>query len=677
MPQAEINNQMPLKIRDKTVNILQQDGVISQRLKNYEFRPQQLQMARAIAEAIEVNEHLIVEAGTGIGKSLAYLIPFIIYAVEKNKKIIVSTNTKTLQNQLYLKDLPLLKKSLEIEFGYALCLGSENYLCLRRLNSERTYDLFDSDMQFKEMKRILKWSFKTKSGIKSELDFIPRTDVWDNVCREPDLCLGKKCLYKNDCFYKKAKKQERSSHILITNHSLFFTNLASGGQVLPDFHAVVFDEAQTLEDVATSYLGYEISNTKIKYLLDSIYNPKTKKGLSVKFRGLNAQTAKNIEMHLAESRQAFDKFFQEIGEVFGTDTDSKRIRTKNIIFNYLEQPLNRLTKSLSELLDYIKIEEEEVLIKSYLKRCINISTALSFILNHSSEDYVYWVEISTRRRGIKYSLFAAPIEIAEELHKQLFSKIKPIILTSATLTTDNNFEFIKARFGIKDSQELLLDSPFNYKQNVLLYLPEKIEDPTEKFEIFQKQALENIKKIIDIMKGRIFILFTSYRMLNAIYMDIALSYKDINLLRQGDKPRYELLKDFKKNERSVLFGVATFWQGVDVPGKSLECVIITKLPFSVPDDPITEARIELIKSRGENPFLKYQVPQAITVFKQGFGRLIRSKSDRGVVAILDPRIKTRYYGRAFISALPKCRHTFDIDEINNFFQETKTFPATP
>ncbi len=671
MPQVEVNNQMPLKIRDKTVNILQQDGVISQRLKNYEFRLQQLQMAKAIAEAIEVNEHLIVEAGTGIGKSLAYLIPFIIYAVEKNKKIIVSTNTKTLQNQLYLKDLPLLKKSLEIEFGYALCLGSENYLCLRRLNSERTYDLFDSNMQFKEMKRILKWSFKTKSGIKSELDFIPKTDVWDNVCREPDLCLGKKCLYKNDCFYKKAKKQERSSHILITNHSLFFTNLASGGQVLPDFHAVVFDEAQTLEDVATSYLGYEISNTKIKYLLDSIYNPKTKKGLLARFRSLSTRTAKNIEMHLAESREAFDKFFQEIGEVFGTSPDSKRIRTKNIIFNYLEQPLNRLAKSLSELLDYIKIEEEEVLIKSYLKRCINISTALSFILNHSREDYVYWVEISTRRRGIKYSLFAAPIEIAEELHKQLFSKIKPIILTSATLATNNNFEFIKARFGIKDSQELLLGSPFDYKQNVLLYLPGKIEDPTEKFEIFQKQALENIKKIIDIMKGRIFILFTSYRMLNVIYGDIALSYKDINLLRQGDKPRYELLKDFKKNERSVLFGVATFWQGVDVPGKSLECVIITKLPFSVPDDPITEARIELIKSRGENPFLKYQVPQAITVFKQGFGRLIRSKSDRGVVAILDPRIKTRYYGRAFIRALPKCRHTFDIDEINNFFHNQK------
>ena len=625
-------------------------------------------MSEAISEAIKLDKHLIVEAGTGVGKSLAYLIPFIIHTVKNNKKVIISTYTKTLQNQLCSKDLPFLKKSLGIKFNYALCLGSENYLCLRRLNGKNAYDLLNSDNQFNEMTRILDWSSKTKSGIKSDLDFIPKSGVWNNVCRESDLCLGKKCSFKDSCFYKKAKNMERKSHILVTNHSLFFTNLASGGQVLPNFNAVVFDEAQTLEKIATSYLGIELSNTKIKYLFDSIYNPKTNRGLLTKFKNLNRRTINSIKEYLAESEQASRIFFQEISQMFGAENDSKRIRTKGIVFNYLEEPLKHLADSLSELLDYVKDEEDEVLIKSYSKRCVDISKAMSFILNHTKDDYVYWIEISKRKRGVKYSLFAAPIEIAEELDKQLFSKIKPIILTSATLSANNNFGFIKEHLGIKECDELLLGSPFNYEKNVLLYLPKKIEDPNHKFEVFQKQVLEHIKNIIDIMKGRIFILFTSYKMLNAVFNDLILIYKGINLLRQGDKPRYELLANFKKNRNSVLFGTTTFWQGIDVPGKALECVIITKLPFSVPDDPVTEAKMELIESRNGNPFMEYQVPQAIMMFKQGCGRLIRNKSDRGIVGILDPRIKTRYYGRSFINALPKCRHTFDINEVEGFLK---------
>ena len=626
-------------------------------------------MSEAISEAIKLNKHLVVEAGTGVGKSLAYLIPFIIHVAENNKKVVISTYTKTLQNQLYLKDLPFLKRSLGIKFSYALCLGSENYLCLRRLNSKYVYDLLDSDSQFNEIAKILDWSSKTKSGIKSDLDFIPKSGVWNNVCREPDLCLGKKCSFKDDCFYKRAKNTERKSNILVTNHSLFFTNLASGGQVLPNFHAVVFDEAQTLEKIATSYLGIELSNTKIKYLFDSIYNPKTNKGLLTKFKNLKTiRTIKNIKEYLAESEQASENFFQEISQIFGAENDSKRIRVKGIVFNYLKEPLKHLADSLSELLDYVKDEEDEVLIKSYSKRCVDISKAMSFILNHTKDDYVYWIEVSKRKRAIKYSLFAAPIEIAEELDKQLFSKIKPIILTSATLSANNNFGFIKEHLGIKECDELLLGSPFNYEKNVLLYLPKKIEDPNHKFEVFQKQVLEHIKNIIDIMKGRIFILFTSYKMLNVVFNDLILSYKDMNLLRQGDKPRYELLANFKKNRNSVLFGTTTFWQGIDVPGKALECVIITKLPFSVPDDPVTEAKMELIESRNGNPFIEYQVPQAIMMFKQGCGRLIRSKTDRGIVGILDPRIKTRYYGRSFINALPKCRHTFDVNEIKDFLK---------
>lgn len=356
-----------MKIQDKTAEILGEGGIISQKLHDYELRSEQLQMAKAISEAIEDNKHLLVEAGTGVGKSLAYLVPFIIYAIESNKKVIISTNTKTLQSQLYLKDIPFLKESLEIAFDYALCLGSENYLCLRRLNNEYTYELFDDDAHLKELKRIAEWSDDTKTGTKDEMNFIPTQEAWGAVCREPDLCLGKKCHYKDDCFYKKAKKKEKKSDVLITNHALFFTNLASGGQVLPDFHAVVFDEAQTLEDVATSYLGLEVSNSKIKYLFDSLYNPNTKRGLLFKFKTLNSKTAEQIEKNLIEARLAADRFFHEIGDVFGTESASKRIRTKNVIFNYMEESLKRLSHSIAELLDYVTNEESEVLVKYYYK----------------------------------------------------------------------------------------------------------------------------------------------------------------------------------------------------------------------------------------------------------------------------------------------------------------------
>ena len=657
---------MSLTFKDEVINIFGRDGVISRTLENYESRPQQLKMAEAICDSIENENHLLVEAGTGVGKSLAYLVPFIIYATKNDKKVVVSTNTKTLQQQLYEKDLPLLKQSLNIEFEYALCLGTENYLCIRRLHNEFTHDLFDTDEQRTDAKRIIEWSSKTNSGIRSELGFIPKDEVWDKVCRESDLCLGNKCVHKNSCFYKNAKKHERNSHILVTNHALFFTNLASGGLVLPEFHAVVFDEGQTLEDVATSYLGHEITNTKIKYLLDSIYNPKTEKGALLKFKN-QKDKVNAVKKYLEESRIASTQFFEEIGKKFGTKNENKRIRTKNIIFNFLEEPLSSLADSMKKLLEDVKSEEGEALVRAYVKKCISLKASLSFILTLANDNYVYWVEVFEKRGGVKYSLFAAPIEIAEELNKQLFNKIKPIILTSATLSTNNNFDFIRSRLGIKECGELLLGSPFNYKENVLLYLVKKVADPSDDFEKFQKQVLSHIRELIDIMQGRTFILFTSYKMLKTIYDELKSNYQGINLLKQGDQPRYDLLGNFKRNMNSILLGTNTFWQGVDVPGKALECVVITKLPFSVPDDPMTEARMELIESGNGNPFLEYQVPQAIMMFKQGFGRLIRTKSDRGIVAVLDPRVTTRTYGKSFLNVLPKCRYTTDINEVKSFF----------
>jgi len=655
-----------LNLKDEVLAALGEGGVISRTLKSYESRPQQLKMAKAVCDAIEHDKHLIAEAGTGVGKSLAYLVPFIIHAVENDKKVVISTNTKTLQQQLCQKDLPFLKQSLGMEFDYALCLGSENYLCKKRLNSDFTYDLFETDAQIEDMKKIIEWSDHTESGIRPDLGFVPKPGVWDNVCRDPDLCFGNKCNYKNNCFYRTAKREQKNAHILITNHSLFFTNLSAGGQVLPQFHAVVFDEAQTIEEAAAGCLGFEVSNTRVKYLFDSIYNPNTEKGLLAKFKRAKHQVDV-IRHSLEEARTAATQFFNAAAEKFGNQSDLKRIRTKNIIYNYLDEPLKGLLGAIKGLIDHVNKEEDEALIKSYAKRCANLRASLSFILNFEKDDYVYWAEVLARRRGIRYSLFASPIEIAEELDKQLFSVIKPIVLTSATLSTNNDFSFIKKRLGIKNCKEALLDSPFNYKENALLYLPKKVIDPGDDFILFQQQALTAIKAVIDIMGGRTFILFTSYGMLNFITNELKSNYKDIVFLRQGERPRYTLLEEFKKNSNAVLLGTNSFWQGVDVPGRALECVVITKLPFSAPDDPVTEARMELIESRNGNSFTEYQIPKAIMMFKQGFGRLIRTKTDRGVVVVLDPRISTKNYGKSFVNALPKCKHTHDINDVKSFF----------
>ncbi|MDP2913064.1 MAG: helicase C-terminal domain-containing protein, partial [Candidatus Omnitrophota bacterium] len=415
------------------------------------------------------------------------------------------------------------------------------------------------------------------------------------------------------------------------------------------------------------------SNTRIKYLFNSIYNPKTEKGLLAKFKRAKPQTD-IIQRCLKEAQAAADRFFDAMAEKFGNINDIKRIKTKTIVCNYLNEPVKGLSEALKGLMDYVNKEEDEILVKAYARRCDNLKTSLSFILNLKKENYVYWVEVAARRRGIRYSLFASPIEIAEELDKRLFGVIKPVVLTSATLSTNNDFTFLEKRLGVKDCARSLLGSPFNYKENVLLYLPKKIADPNDDFNAFQRQAAGHIKEIIDILRGRTFILFTNYRMLNFINDELRSSYEDVNFLRQGDKPRYELLDEFKKNPGSVLLGTNTFWQGVDIPGRALECVIITKLPFSVPDDPITEARMELIESRDGNPFVEYQVPQAIMMFKQGFGRLIRTKTDRGMVAVLDPRITTRHYGKSFLAALPECKRTHDIDAVKSFFKNSPLFP---
>ncbi|MCK4851630.1 MAG: DEAD/DEAH box helicase [Candidatus Omnitrophica bacterium] len=642
---------------------------LAREFKGFEFRPQQIQMARAVENALLTGKHLVVEAGTGVGKSLAYLLPFIKRVTGRDGRIVISTYTKTLQRQLVEKDLPALKKMLGLDFRFALCLGSQNYLCIRRLRRRGDDHLFETAREKEEISGINGWALKTGTGVRSELDFTPGESTWKKICRETDLCLGKKCPFRQKCFYYKARREEYRAQILVTNHHLFFSHIASDGNLLPPFDVVIFDEAHTLEDVATDYLGIRVSNFQIKYFLDSLFNPRSGKGFLRKARGVSGEIIKKAMERTEEARHAARSFFSEAASRFGEESRTVRIREKGALFNHLKEPLAGLVSSLKDIYGGCDRDRDEdrAEIKSFISRAQKFSSSLDAITRMRLEEHVYWLEILKRPRGTRYTFFASPIDISGEFKKRIFDEIRPVILTSATLSTNGNFEFVKKRLGMDDDvDELILDSPFDYAENTVLYLPGELPDPGREAEAYRKTAVLEMKKILSLTEGRTFILFTSFKMMNRTHTELKESFEDLRILKQGEAPRYKLLEMFKRGKRTVLLGTNTFWQGIDIPGKALECVVISKLPFAVPDDPIIEAKMELLLSHGKNPFVHYQIPRAVIMLKQGFGRLIRTGRDRGIVAILDPRVRTRGYGKRFIDALPRCRQTSDLARAEQF-----------
>lgn len=630
-------------------------------------------MAEAVGNTIEENTHLIVEAGTGVGKSLAYLIPFILWTQKENKKAVISTYTKALQHQLVDKDIPFLKDALKIDFSFALCVGGENYLCLRRFNQSGSHGLFELD-ETDDLKKLYEWKDKTKTGLKSDIGFEPLPKLWKKVCREGDICFGRKCGYYEQCFYQKAKAVERSSHILVTNHHLFFAHIASGWNVLPKFDGIVFDEAHQLEDVAAGYLGIEVSNYRLKNLLDTISNPFTRKGLLSRLEWLTPYSFVEINSLSGSVRSAGDKFFSIL---YGRlEEPTKRIRERNFMPNLLHEPLAELREGLKSVAGMVKKEEEEKEVLSLIERCTALSGDIADIIEQRLPEHVYWAEVEGRRR----SLFATPIDMAPILRSQIFENISPVILTSATLSIHGDFTFLKERLGINNGDELALDSPFNYRDNAMVYISSDVSDPKDA-EAFERDVIDSIKVILNITQGRTLILFTSHEMLNRTYNALTTNPPlppfskggnergGILFLRQGDMDSYRLIEEFKNSDNAVLLGTHTFWQGVDIPGDALQCVIIVRLPFQVPDDPVTEARLERLKENGKDPFISYQIPNAILLFKQGFGRLIRTQNDKGIVAILDPRVRTRFYGKRFLDSLPDCIRTESIEEIKEFFDK--------
>ncbi len=647
-------------------------GVLSKKLGTFEFRPQQLEMAEAVAASLEEGHHLMVEAGTGTGKSLAYLIPAVLWAIKNETRVIVSTYTKTLQEQIVNQDIPFLRDVLGLPFRHSLCLGSENYLSLRRMKRASQTHLFGNVEEDEQLNEVFDWAGRTVSGFRNDLPFEPSPSVWEEVGRQKDLCMGKQCETFNSCFYFKERRKWFGAHILIVNHHLFFANVANSGAVLPRYDAVIFDEAQNLEEAATSFLGLDISNSGLIYFLDRLYNVKTKRGTLARLRD---DLTIEIQQRVSRARIAVEGFFANLFDEYGRKERTLRFYSPPTLNNTLFIPLQDLHEALKALELRVTSEEDQLEVSAAATRVFEFNNTISALLNQNMKEYVYWLEVTPKKRFTRATLRGMPININEELHEQVFSKVDRAVLTSATLTTNHSFEYIKERLGCKPKEESTLDSPFDYASQALLYLPQGMPEPGEEVSKYVSALADHTLELIHAAGGKTFVLFTSYDILNRMYKLLDPKLHQYQILKQGDMAPSRMIQRFKEKP-SVIFGTNSFWQGVDIPGDALSSVIITKLPFDVPTEPLTEARIEDMKKRSINPFRHYQIPRAIIQLRQGFGRLIRKRTDKGVVSILDSRLTQRNYGKQFLKSLPECAQTQNLEDVKTFLSNRTGVPKT-
>ncbi len=642
---------------DEMRMVFSETGMLS-KSPDFEYRAEQQQMAGEVADALEGERSLVVEAGTGVGKSLAYLIPAVEYAIREGKKAVISTHTINLQEQLIGKDLPIVRKLLAEPFEAALLKGRGNYLCPLRLRRamDNGGDLFTSSEQ-EELMEIWKWAEGTKDGTKSGLDFEPSMKVWLQVCSESHICTQRTCGPRGNCFFQEARKLAQSARVLVVNHSLFFSllnpdeevneNEPSGFLVPNDF--VIFDEAHTLEAVAAKSLGLRLSQAGLRFDLQRLYHPKTGKGL---LKYAKAEEAMACAQKVLEEA---DDFFGNIGEAvtFGEWGRECRVRNPDLVENTLAGPLRECWSAIEEVAE----EEEDDTRKSELmegaRRLREMHGGLKLFLDQEDGGSVYWVEKSGYE-GTQFVLMAAPIKVADRLRPILFGPDKTCITTSATLGTgDDQLSYFRERVGAQHVPAVKIGSPFDYQKQMAIYVMKSMPDPRD--DDYEKMLIHWIERVLIKTEGKAFVLFTSHRLLRSVAetMEDFFHEQGFQLLAQGmGMPRQKMVEEFRRDVNSVLFGTESFWAGVDVPGEALSNVIITRIPFAVPDHPLTAARLEEIEAEGGNPFMQYSVPEAVIKLRQGVGRLIRTKKDEGMVVILDNRVVTKRYGKTFLAALP-------------------------
>ena len=634
------------------------DGLLA-KARNFEYRPQQQEMAAAIAQTLEEERHLVVEAGTGVGKSLAYLVPATLFALEKKKKAIISTHTINLQEQLLHKDIPIVKKILPVEFEAALMKGRQNYLCPRRLQRaiQNANELFNTTEQA-DLARLADWARATMDGTLSDLPLEPDPKVWTQVCSEAHICTAKTCGQNPRCFFQQARKRLLAADVVVINHTLLFMLLGSPeeqeereeGYLFPnDF--LIFDEAHTIEQTASRQIGIGISQYGLRATIQRLYNARSKKGLFTVTRDAAGVT---LAASLVDEA---DRFFSAIDERANFKRDGREYRVREVDF-VDDQITGRLAALQVRIGEVVRKTEDELLkaeLQELGRRIGEAREGIAIFLQQSAEEYVYWIE-RTGKTARNVTLNAAPIDVAPVLRRMLFRDDCTSVMTSATLAVGRpDLAYFRRRIGADDAEPLQLGSPFDFQKQMKLFVVRKMPDPRDAG--YSAALAEWVARFVEDTEGRAFVLFTSYRSMQqlAVEMESFFAKKKMNLLVQGKgAPRSLLLEQFKTTPRSVLFGTDSFWMGVDVPGEALSNVIITRLPFAVPDHPLTEAKLELIQARGGDAFTEYSLPEAILKFRQGVGRLIRTKSDNGIIVILDNRVVTKTYGRAFLKALPNC-----------------------
>jgi len=639
-------------------------GLISGHLDGYEFRQEQFQMAHEVSRALMDSEHLIVEAGTGVGKSFAYLIPAISLALRTEQTVVISTNTISLQEQLVTKDIPFLQRVLPRDFNVVLAKGRRNYLSRRRLKNLLSYEggLFDTLEEVDEVSEIKEWVDLTVDGSRADLPWQPNSQVWDKVASDRDNCLGRNCETYDTCFYFKVRREMHNADLLIVNHHLLFSDLTirkdsgAAAGILPDYDYLIIDEAHHLEATATNHASVNFNNTRVKWFLDSLYNERSKEGLATHLK------SPQLKDQVVDAREQTNKFFNSIVHAIGAldggghgGTLTERIDKGDFVENVLDAPLLDIERTLKRLRDKVTTDDDEQEITAHHRNCQRLRDELDMIIRQNDPDYVYWTEISTRGRTPRILLNATPANINQMLQDHLFTEKNSVVMTSATLSTNRNFAYFKARVGISECRELLAQSPFDFEEQVQIHIPKGMPDPNSSE--FITAVIAKIKHYLKLTHGKAFVLFTSYKMMDEVYDAVAPDLEDmgISTFKQGGElSRTDMLQAFREDTDSVLFGTSSFWEGVDVRGEALSNVIITRLPFEVPTHPVMEARVKQIKESGGNEFFEFSLPEAILRLKQGFGRLIRTQTDKGIVVILDPRIKTRSYGKQFLTSLPDC-----------------------